>query len=76
MFGNEIDQIFYNVSVETDQGYFDPELLHNLKRVAQQSFSTMSELGDQLIEEWSPFGPPTNDGVLVCMKYSKQVYLH
>jgi DNA repair ATPase RecN len=56
-----LEQLDFNYS-EFSEIDFDPEVLHNLKRVAQQSFSTMSELGDQLIEEWSPFGDYHDNG--------------
>jgi hypothetical protein len=41
---------------------FDPEVLLNLKRTVEQSYSSMDELGDQLIEEWSPFGDYHDNG--------------
>ncbi len=41
---------------------FDPNVLHNLKEIAEKSYFAMSSLGDILIQQWTPFGDYEDKG--------------
>lgn len=41
---------------------FDPNILHNLRENLFDAYNSMSALGDNLIEEWVPFGDYEDNG--------------